>query len=176
MATPQGSHLFMVTPCHRWPEQTAQLDQVVGDPMQAKHGADLFGAAQLELAQSAPLLLLRRRLRLDPAQHLLDATAGVDRLGVALMAGGAAIDGGTTGAIGVLSDVRHQHRCGASPQQSPGCRSSCRHPGFSGGHRRGLPPGIPFTGARCLRPLAIDDQGMAVVHQHMAVAPKGALT
>jgi hypothetical protein len=32
-------------------------------------------------------------------------------------------------------------------------------------HRFG---GIPFTGARGLRDLAIDDQGMAVVHQHMA--------
>ena len=35
--------------------------------MQAKHGAHFLSAAQLELAQSAPLL--------DPAKHLLDAAA-----------------------------------------------------------------------------------------------------
>ena len=52
--------------------------------MQAKHSAHLLGAAQLELAQTAPLL--------DPAEYLLDSTAGIDRLGVALMAGGAAVD------------------------------------------------------------------------------------
>ena len=67
-------------------EQVAQPDQVVGDHVQAKHRTHLVGAAQLELAQTAPLL--------DPAKHLLDAAAGIDRLGVALVAGGAAIDGG----------------------------------------------------------------------------------
>jgi hypothetical protein len=49
---------------HRCPEQIAQPDQVVGDHMQAKHCAHLLSAAQLELAQSAPLL--------DPAKYLLD--------------------------------------------------------------------------------------------------------
>ena len=67
--------------------------------MQAEHGAHLACAAQPELAQTAPLLLLRRRLRLDPAKHRLDAAAGVDRPGVALVAGGAPIDGGTTGRL-----------------------------------------------------------------------------
>ena len=56
-------------------EQVAQADQVVGDHVQNKHRSDLFGAAQFELTQSAPLLLLRRRLRLDPGKHLLDSPA-----------------------------------------------------------------------------------------------------
>jgi len=47
--------------------------------MQAEHRAHLFAAAQLELAQAAPLF--------DPAKHLLDAAAGIDRIGVALVAG-----------------------------------------------------------------------------------------
>jgi len=63
--------------------------------MQAEYCAHLVGPAQLEQAQPAPLLLLWRRLRLDSAKHLLDAAAGIDRLGVTLVAGGAAIDGGT---------------------------------------------------------------------------------
>ena len=70
---------------HYWFEQIAQADQVVGDYVSAKHRTHLAYAAQLELAQTAPLF--------DPAQHLLDAAAGMDRLGVALVVGGAAIDG-----------------------------------------------------------------------------------
>jgi hypothetical protein len=66
--------------------------------MQAKHGAHLLSAAYLELAQSAPLP--------DPAKHLLDSPAGIDRFAVDLVTRGAAIDGGTTGAIRVLSDVQ----------------------------------------------------------------------
>ena len=66
--------------------------------MQSKHYAHLLGAAQLELAQTAPLF--------DLAKHLLDAAAGMDRLGVALVTGGATIDGGTTGAACVLRHVR----------------------------------------------------------------------
>lgn len=70
---------FRATRCscrhHRWFDQIAQADQVVVDHVQAKHRADLFGAAQLELAQTAPLF--------DPTKHLLDAAAGIDRLGVA---------------------------------------------------------------------------------------------
>ena len=58
--------------------------------MQAKHRTHLVGATHFELTQPAPLF--------DPAKHLLDATAGVDRLGVALVPGGAAIDGGATAA------------------------------------------------------------------------------
>jgi hypothetical protein len=52
--------------------------------VQAKHCTHLACAAQLELALTAPLF--------DSAKHLLDATASVDRLGVALVAGGAAVD------------------------------------------------------------------------------------
>jgi hypothetical protein len=63
------------------------VDQVVGDHMQAEHGNDIGLAARLELAQAAELL--------GPADHLFDPSAGIDRFGVALMAGGTAIDGGT---------------------------------------------------------------------------------
>jgi len=66
--------------------------------VQPKNHTHLVCAAQLELAQSAPLL--------DPAKHLLDAAARVDRFGVAPVARGTPIDGGTTGAGGVLRDVR----------------------------------------------------------------------
>ena len=66
--------------------------------MQTEHCAHLACATQLELAQPAPLF--------DPANHLLDAAAGVDRLGVALVAGCTAIDGGATRAAGVLRHVR----------------------------------------------------------------------
>ena len=66
--------------------------------MQAKHRTDFFGAAQFELPQSAPLF--------DPAKHLLDAAAGVDRLGVPLVAGSAPIDRRTSSAGGVLRHVR----------------------------------------------------------------------
>ena len=65
-------------------EQVAQADRVVGDHVQAKHGTDVVLAAQFELAQSAE--------RLEPTKHLFDPPAGIDRLGVAHMAGGAAID------------------------------------------------------------------------------------
>ena len=47
--------------------------------MQPKQSAHLANAAQLELAQTDPLF--------DPAKHLLDASAGVDRLGLALAGG-----------------------------------------------------------------------------------------
>ena len=52
--------------------------------MQPKYGADVVQTPQLELAQAAELF--------DPAKDLLDAPAGIDRFGVALMPGGAAID------------------------------------------------------------------------------------
>ena len=73
--------------------------------MQAEHRNDFLGTVQLELAQAAPLF--------DPAKHLLDAAAGMDRLGVALVPRGAAIDGGTTRAGGVLGHVR----CHADPPE-----------------------------------------------------------
>ena len=53
--------------------------------MQAKHRSDFLGAAQLELAQAAPFF--------DHAKHFRDAAAGIDRLGVALVASGAPITG-----------------------------------------------------------------------------------
>ena len=49
-------------------------------------------------AQSSPLF--------DPAKHLFDPAAGIDRLGVALMACGAAINGRTARSSGVLGNVR----------------------------------------------------------------------
>ena len=63
-------------------EDVAQADQVVGDHVQPKYSADVVQPPQLELAQATELLLLRRRLRLDPAKYLLDAAAGIDRLEV----------------------------------------------------------------------------------------------
>jgi hypothetical protein len=79
----------------RGTDQIAQADQVVGDHVQAKHRSDLFGAAQLELGQPAPLF--------DPAKHLLNPAAGVDLLSIALVACGAAINGRTTRSVGVLA-------------------------------------------------------------------------
>ena len=66
--------------------------------MQTEHRTHLIGAEKLELPQTTPLL--------DPAKHLLDAPAGVDRLRVALMAGGAPIDGRTSSVADVLRHVR----------------------------------------------------------------------
>jgi hypothetical protein len=53
--------------------------------VQAEHSTDFCGAAQLALAQPAPLF--------DPAKHLFNPAAGVDRLAVALVAGGASVNG-----------------------------------------------------------------------------------
>lgn len=52
--------------------------------MQAKHGAQVFGIAKLELAQAAESH--------DPAKHFLDSTAGIDRLVIPPVPGGTAID------------------------------------------------------------------------------------
>ena len=79
--------------------------------MQPKHRTHLACAAQLELAQAAPLF--------DPAKHLLDAAAGVDRLGVALVADTAAIDGRTR-AAGVLSHVRRHADWAHLGDKAPG--------------------------------------------------------
>ena len=49
-------------------EQFAEADQVVRDHVQTKHRSALFGAAQFDLAQSAPLP--------DPGKHFLDAPTG----------------------------------------------------------------------------------------------------
>lgn len=73
--------------------------------MQPKHRIELFGAAQLELTQAAPLL--------DSTKRLLDPASDVDRLGVALVARGAAINGGATGSVAVLGHVRRD----ADPRQ-----------------------------------------------------------
>jgi hypothetical protein len=47
------------------------------------------------------------------AKHLFDPSAGIDRLGVALMAGGSTINGGTARSSGVLGHVR----CHADPSE-----------------------------------------------------------
>ena len=131
--------------------------------MQAEHRAHLFGAAQLELAQPASLF--------DPTKHLVDPEVSVDRLGVALVASGAPIDGGTTGAGGVLGHVRGHADVAHLSDKAPGVVVLVGTNGFLVGtgticcHRFGR---IPFSGARGLRDFAIHDQGMPVVHQHMA--------
>jgi len=131
--------------------------------MQAEHRTDFLGPAQLELAQAAPLL--------DPAEHLLDAAAGVDRLGVALGASGAAIDGGATGAAGALGDVRrhcdaaHLGDKGLGVVVLVGCQCFLVGTWDGSRHRFG---GIPLPGAHCLGDAAVHDQGMAVLHEHMA--------
>jgi len=80
--------------------------------VQAEPCTCLFGAAQPELAQPSPLL--------DPAEYLLDAAVGVDRLGVALVAGGPAIDGGTTRAAGVQCHVRRDADPAHLSHKAPG--------------------------------------------------------
>ena len=130
--------------------------------MQPKHRTHLACAAQLELAQAAPLF--------DPAKHLLDAAAGVDRFGVALVARGAAIDGGTTRAGGVLSDVRRDADATHLGDKPLGVIALIGTQGFlvgTGTISRHCFGGIPFPGAHCLGDVAVDDQGMAVVHQYM---------
>ena len=149
---------------HRWFEQVAQPNQVVGDHVQAKHRTHLVGAAQLELAQTAPLL--------DPAKHLLDAAVGIDRLGVALMAAGADIDGGTTKAADVLSDVRRDADAAHLGDKAPSVVVLVATDGLllvgTGTISRHRFGSIPLPGAHRLHYLAIDDQSMVVVHEHMA--------
>ena len=70
---------------HRRTKRVAKADQVLGDQMQFKQRNHPFGVANLELVQPSPLF--------DPAKHLLDASAGFDQSGVALMPVSAAIDG-----------------------------------------------------------------------------------
>ena len=111
--------------------------------MQAKHGAHLLGAAQLERALTAPLL--------DPAKHLLDTAAGIDRLAVALMAGGAAIDCGATGAGGVLCHVRCDADTPHLIHETLGVEVLVGSKGFlvgTGTISRLRLGGIPLTGAR----------------------------
>ena len=141
----------------------------MGDHVQAKHRTHLACAPQLELTQAAPLF--------DPAKQILVAAAGVDRLGVALVAGSAAIDGGTSSAGGVLCHVRRHADAAHLGDKAPGVEVLIGTDGFlvgTGTIRRHRLGSIPLPGARGLRHLAIDDQGMAVVHEHMAVAPQGA--
>jgi hypothetical protein len=83
---------------------------------------------------------------------------------------GAPIDGGTTGAGGVLGHVR----CDADAAHlGDKCLGVVVLVGTDGllvrtgticSHRFG---GISFTGARGLRDFAIHDQGIAVIHQQM---------
>jgi len=61
--------------------------------MQAKHRTHLLGIAHFELSQTT---LLR-----DPVKHLVNASAGIDRLGEALVAGCTTIVGRTTRMAGV---------------------------------------------------------------------------
>ena len=87
---------------HRRLEQVTQPDQLVSKHRQAKHRTHLASAAQLELAQPAPLF--------DPDKQLLEAAAGIDWFAVALVAGGMAIDGGAIRTCGVLRHVgRHDN-------------------------------------------------------------------
>ncbi len=138
--------------------------------MQPEHRTHLAFAAQLELAQTAPLF--------DPAKNLLDAAAGMDRLAVALVAGGAAIDGGATRSAGVLGNVRRHANPPELSDHGLGVVVLVGHKGFLVGtgdvscHSFGS---IPLSGARRLGDAAVNDQGMAIVHEHVAVAPQGAL-
>ncbi len=87
------------------------------------------------------------------------------------MARGSAIDGGSTRAAGVLIDMRLHADSPELSDHSLGVVVLVGPKGFLVGtrdvsrHRFG---GIPLSGARGLRHLAIDDQGIAVVHEHMA--------
>ena len=131
--------------------------------MRAKHCTHLFGAAQLELTKPAPLL--------DPAKHLLDAAAGVDRLGVALMAGGPAINGGPTRAGGVLGHMRRDSNpahLSDKPLRVAVLVGADRFPVGTGTISRHHLGSISLSGARRLCDAAVDDQGMAVVHEHVA--------
>ena len=122
-----------------------------------------FGAAQFELPQPAPLF--------DPAKHFLDPAAGIDRFGVARMAGGTAVNGRAAGAAAVLSHMRRDAKAPHLTDKAPGVVVLVGTQGFLVGtrnvSRHGF-GGISLPGGRCLRDLAIDDQGMAVVHEHMA--------
>ncbi len=144
-------------------QQVAQADQVVGDHVQAKHSTDFLGASQLELAQTAPLFY--------PAKHFLDAAAGVDRFGVALVARGTAINGGTAKAGGVLCHVRCHPNTPEFRNHSLGVvvlvGTQCCLVG-TGDASRHLLGGIPFFGDHRLRDAAVDDQRLMVVHEQMA--------
>lgn len=86
------------------------------------------------------------------------------------MACSAAIDGGTTRAAGVLSDVRRHGNAAHLGDKTPGVVVLVGTKGFLVGtgdvsrHRLG---GIPFSSARGLGDATVHDQGMAVVHEHV---------
>ena len=69
---------------HGGVEKFVQPNQDVADYTQPVCRTDFESAALLELTQPAPLF--------DPVYHFLDASADVDRLGVALMASCAVVD------------------------------------------------------------------------------------
>ena len=81
-------HWFLDRPhsCHRLPcpEQVGDADQVVGHHMQPEHRFHLGPASGLELPETCGLF--------DPAKNLFNSLSGVDRLGITLVAGGAAIN------------------------------------------------------------------------------------
>ncbi len=80
-----------MAPCwsHSWHhllglEQVGDADQVVGRDMQPEHRSNFCRASGLELPESCGLF--------DPGKHLLDPLSGIDRLGVTVVAGSAAIN------------------------------------------------------------------------------------
>lgn len=77
-------------------EDVFQADQVVSDHVQAEHPAE-FSLARAARASGTIGLWPRQELAqpaslFEPANNLLDATSGIDRLGIAHVAGGAAIN------------------------------------------------------------------------------------
>jgi len=127
--------------------------------VQAKHRTHLFGAAQFEVAQPTPLF--------DPAKHLLNAAAGVHRLGLTLVTGGSDIDGGGTRKAGVLRHVR----CQANPPEFGnhslgdvvlvGPQGFLVGTGDGGRHRLGGHPALQCMWG--LGDAAVHNQGVAVV-------------
>ena len=97
--------------------------------------------------------------------------AGIDRLGIALVAGGAPVNGGTAEASGVLGHMRRDTDATHLSNKALGVVPLVGTKGFlvgTGTISRHFFGGIPLPGAHRLGDLAIHDQGMAVVHEHMA--------
>jgi hypothetical protein len=161
LATPLGNAPLIQTPSPRdgagYPGGSGCSEHV-----QAEHCSELVGAAQFELPQPAPLF--------DPAKHLLNPAAGDVRLGTALVAGGAAINGRATRSVVDLGHVQRNHDPPEFSDHARGVVVLAGTQRFLVGtrevscHRFG---GIPLSGAHRLRDPAIDDQGMAVVLEHM---------
>ena len=131
LTLPADFHLLRTTCSYQRldrPEQVAQADQVVVDHMETEYGTDIGLTSQREPAQATELL--------DPAEHLFDPSAGIGRFGLALIAGGTAVDDFlvATGEIGC-------HRFGHIPFAIAGWSGfSGQPPSFTSeaGHRPGL--------------------------------------